>query len=119
MEDNKIKVDHSLIKEIENKNDDNLKEQGERLKRLVNDDYELLINMRKEYADKIFEFITFCTKFVFIVLIFEGLNIFGNILDWETTIIVTLVSSTLAQVFGLMFIVLHYIFPKNTENSKK
>jgi hypothetical protein len=109
----KLIVDSSIVKEIQNRTEDDLKEQEEdvRLKRLINDNYELLIGMRKDYADKIFDFIKSCTGFVFIILLFDGLNIFGNILDWETTVIVTLISTTLAQVFGLMFIVLHYVFP--------
>jgi hypothetical protein len=105
----------SLIKELKNKSDDNILKNEKQLdnetKRLYNKDYANLIEMREKYANKIFNFICLYSVFVGIILLFEGSHLFGDKIDWDTSVIITLITTTLTEVLGLMFIVLHYIFP--------
>jgi hypothetical protein len=84
-----------------------LDEQEQRLK---NKDTQQLIEMRKEYARKIFYFISIWSVFVFLILISQGFTFYINF-SLSDGAIITLISTTFLNVVSLMYIVLKYLFP--------
>jgi hypothetical protein len=114
--EDQIKNFCSLANSVEDEyEDDDIKKNEQELKNkyqeLVNKNYSNLIKMRESFANKIFYFICVYSIFVGIILFFEGGHFGCDKIDWDTNVIITLITTTLAQVFGLMFIVLHYVFP--------
>ena len=71
------------------------------------------MNLRKEYANKIYSFIIYWSVFVGAILLLQGSNYKIDKLYWDASIIITLISTTFIQVVGLMLVVLKYIFPVN------
>jgi hypothetical protein len=67
---------------------------------------------RKKYALWIFAIITIWLYLILIIIIFTGLNIF----KLHDNILITLLSTTTVNVFGLCFIVANYLFPKNIKS---
>lgn len=99
--DNEHLIIHSLrLKEIEAKD-------------LANAQYKQNMDLRKEYANKIYRFIIYWSIFVGIILFLQGSNYKLDKLYWDVSIIITLISTTFIQIIGLMLAILKYIFPVN------
>ena len=82
-------------------------------KNLTNIQYKQDMDLRKEYANKIYCFIICWSIFVGTILFFQGSNYKLDKLYWDTSIIITLISTTFIQIIGLMLAILKYIFPVN------
>lgn len=65
-------------------------------------------NQRKSYANKLFVFLCVYMALVFIVLFFCGFSLFGFTLS--DTVLVTLITTTTANVIGIFAFVVRYLF---------
>lgn len=77
---------------------------------LENKDYEQDIELRKKYASKIFKFICWWCIFVVVIIFLQGSTYSPDKMEWNNNVIITLLTTTFAQVLGLMIIVLKYLF---------
>lgn len=66
--------------------------------------------LRDKYCGRIFIFIIFYTVIVLFMVIFSGIKAIE--FELSQPILITLLTTTLANVFGLFLIVLNYLFPK-------
>ena len=82
----------------------------DRKTKLENDNYEQDIELRKKYACKIFRFICWWCIFVVVVIFLQGSTYQHDKMEWNNNVIITLLTTTFAQVIGLMIIVLKYLF---------
>ena len=99
-DDNKIKEE--TIEEL-------IKKEDCKKKQIDNRNSEILLLLRKKYARRIFNFICKWSLFVGIVIILSGFNVLNfNLAD---SVLIALMTTTFAQVLGLMIAVLYYIFP--------
>ena len=80
---------------------------------LNNEQYKQNIDLRKEYANKIYHFIICWSIFVAVILICQGYDYERDKLYWDKSIIIVLISTTFIQIIGLMLAILKYIFPVN------
>ena len=106
-------LDEEEILRTQENLDEELNEQKRvdaRRKHLENKDYEQDIGLRKEFANKIFIFICIWCAFVILVMGFQGSAYSLDKVEWNNNVIITLLTTTFAQVLGLMIIVLKYLF---------
>ena len=106
-------LDEEEILRTQKNLDEELNEQKRvdvRRKYLENKDYEQDIGLRKEFANKIFIFICIWCGFVILVMCFQGSAYSPDKVEWNNNVIITLLTTTFAQVLGLMIIVLKYLF---------
>lgn len=80
-------------------------------KLLILQDKKQNIELRKKYADKIFNFIQSWSFLVFLILLLQGSNYKYENFNWDNKVIITLITTTFIQILGLMIIVLKYLFP--------
>lgn len=99
-----LKTQENLNKEL------NVQKQVNIRTYLENKDYEQDIELRKKYARKIFKFICWWCTFVVIVIFLQGSTYSLDKMEWNNNVIITLLTTTFAQVLGLMVIVLKYLF---------
>ena len=106
-------LDEEEILRTQENLDEELNEQKRvdaRRRYLENKDYEQDIGLRKEFANKIFIFICIWCGFVILVMCFQGSAYSLDKVEWNNNVIITLLTTTFAQVLGLMIIVLKYLF---------
>ena len=126
---NNIKNEQEPKKEEEEKYEEEdtkvVVNENDRSKQIDNDNKKQNVELRKEYASKIFTFITWYTGIIGAILLFEGLGLDIECIDWinidfETNVILTLITTTFASILGLMHIILNSIFPleKKIKNKK-
>lgn len=98
-------VEEELLKtqQIENKKADvELK-----LKELELRSKELDINLRKDFSFKIFSFLCSYMVVVFVLVYFSG---FKSFFEMSDAILITLLTTTMANVIGIFLLVVKYIF---------
>jgi hypothetical protein len=95
-------------REVEDRANDEIKAENIRSQRLLNDIIEQDKNERKDYANVLF---TMTTIWLFLVLgIF--ISVGRGVLVYSDSVIITLLSTTTANVVGLVIIVANYLFKK-------
>lgn len=66
-------------------------------------------SQRKSYGNKLFVFLCVYMILVFMILFFCGFSLFGFTLS--DTVLITLISTTTANVIGIFAFVVRYLFP--------
>jgi hypothetical protein len=90
------------------------KQEIQRLK-IENADLEMLGPHRRKYSWWIFGFVAFFVLLAFITLFFTGLNI----INLSENVLITLLTTNMFQVVGLLYIVAKWLFTPKNMHSKK
>jgi len=72
------------------------------------DELELTIILRRNYAYYIFWMVCIWLSIILIIIFFQGFGIF----DLNNSVLITLISSTTANIAAYFLVVIRYLFPK-------
>jgi hypothetical protein len=90
---------------------DDLFEQKLRRQKLENDNLEQDKKQRKRYARAVFQLICLWLFGLFVLVFFQG-NEARNGFHLSDKVLITLITGTTANVLGIFWVVMNYLFPK-------
>lgn len=84
-----------------------------RAQRIKNDDAEQNIKLKKIVLNRLFRFLGIETFFIFLFILLQATHWIGfSLEEWTFNILIT---ATIAQVAGMLFVAVRYLFPTNKE----
>lgn len=85
-----------------------------RRQRLSNDDVEQNIRLKRVVLNRLFWFLGIETFFIFLFALMQATHWLGFTLEqWSFDILIT---ATIAQITGMLFVAVRYLFPTSKEN---
>jgi hypothetical protein len=80
--------------------------------KLLLHDHRQNIGLRKEFAGKIYWLVIAWVASILVLLVLEGFKIDGFSLS--NSVLLALIGSSTLNIVGLLYVVTHYLFPKNS-----